>query len=422
MFSTSERKIDSTTKSALKEGQKSVALLDVDETLIIGNSNIDPDNATIEAYEEAMQQPGVLNTDLINALCVTGIQHAYFFTDMTMGKTSVMERQALINILRDKYKITVDGVITPADCTYHLPHNELKQMFEDATFVSDYNKLPIEDKNNIKNSVNSFKEKYKDKYPCLINNKNKETFLCKVFSDAVSVLNDNEKIQQIYDCSVHAKSFSTKLSILEEKGHVKSKMYELFLQHNTEYNKCFIFDDRKDVLSSITETYNSNKKIHTELVYVNNYGKKKNKNEKIQDENSYIDIIGLGKHPKKLINACNDYLVHLNESSDKDINDSYTRKKIDAVEGMRNSISIDKSDQGLADFTMLFKNNASLLQTRRDSAGMIFLKVIATICSFGIAACCGLWAVKGKQVTQEISDILPQDLQSHSEKTPLIKL
>ncbi len=56
-------------------------------------------------------------------------------------------------------------------------------------------------------------------------------------------------------------------------------------------------------------------------------------------------------------------------------------------------------------FQTAFQQERRILEKHRDSATVILLKKVATVLSFGIAAICGIWSVKGQKTTQKIEQV-----------------
>lgn len=135
----------------------------------------------------------------------------------------------------------------------------------------------------------------------------------------------------------------------------------------------------------------------------------------------------------KLKSACCDYKHHLameiNELREKaspdlifehiDLNEPYheirnadkilklTIDKYNAIHEMEktlytDSLAIHKLNAFRRAFTTDRKN---LIEKRRDNAGITFLKVLASIFSFGIAPACGLWRTQGRVTTKKIEKI-----------------
>lgn len=65
------------------------------------------------------------------------------------------------------------------------------------------------------------------------------------------------------------------------------------------------------------------------------------------------------------------------------------------------------ADEQLADFKVIFDDadNRKTLNTRRDNAGITFLKGVLTVLSLGIAWAAGLWSTKGGKMSENIDEL-----------------
>lgn len=76
-----------------------IVLLDVDHTLILGDNSV--------------------NQALLNALKAQGILDTYLFTDMTLNRSQIEERNELLATMRSQ-GFAVHGVMTPSDITWNI--------------------------------------------------------------------------------------------------------------------------------------------------------------------------------------------------------------------------------------------------------------------------------------------------------------
>jgi hypothetical protein len=98
---------------SLNEPKRSIALLDVDHTLLFG-TNPTP------------------NPNLLAALRKKGIRDVYLFTDMVFGSRDINDRNHLIEELRTQ-GFTVHGVITPSDMVWNeIPIEEAQRFYTDV--------------------------------------------------------------------------------------------------------------------------------------------------------------------------------------------------------------------------------------------------------------------------------------------------
>lgn len=97
--------------------------------------------------------------------------------------------------------------------------------------------------------------------------------------------------------------------------------------------------------------------------------------------------------------------------SGRDENFKLALEKYEKVREMRGMLADNNASpqQRLENFRNSFTVNRQLIEQRRDSGAIKFLKVVATIFTFGIAAAAGLWKVKGKQFADDIDKQLPDD-------------
>lgn len=60
----------------------------------------------------------------------------------------------------------------------------------------------------------------------------------------------------------------------------------------------------------------------------------------------------------------------------------------------------------IKNFKHEFQAHRFVIEKDRDSWGMKFAKAVVTVLSFGVAALCGIWSVKGKQAAQDLTQVL----------------
>lgn len=84
-------------------------------------------------------------------------------------------------------------------------------------------------------------------------------------------------------------------------------------------------------------------------------------------------------------------------------------KKFVAVREMKEALYSDlPMAERLSEFARVFKANRSLIEQRRDSGAVTFLKVITTAL-LGLGFLVGLWNVKGRQFSSKVAEQLPVD-------------
>lgn len=116
----------------------------------------------------------------------------------------------------------------------------------------------------------------------------------------------------------------------------------------------------------------------------------------------HFDIKKVLKHPSRKVDDRITTLRFNNSSLDLAIKKYYAVSEM--AKALRNKDGSPVSS--LEDFKTKFEQHRSLIETRRDSAAIKFLKFVVDALSFGIASMAGLWKVKGKEEAKKISDIL----------------
>lgn len=126
------------------------------------------------------------------------------------------------------------------------------------------------------------------------------------------------------------------------------------------------------------------------------------------DENDFLSRTDLdATHTVKALRlrvACENYLHHLQQPK-ADADEELTKAKQKIV-GNLLELAKMSTFESLNDFGQILKDNRATLETRRDSDTMIFLKVLLSFFTLGIAVACGLWEKEGEKVTAELSSTL----------------
>lgn len=116
----------------------------------------------------------------------------------------------------------------------------------------------------------------------------------------------------------------------------------------------------------------------------------------------HFDVGGI-THPSPENEARVARLRQNNESLDLAV------KKFMAVWDMKQALYSNRPiTERLSDFTRVFKANRALIEQRRDSGAILFLKVITTAL-FGLGFLVGLWNVKGRQFSAKVAQQLPAE-------------
>lgn len=102
--------------------------------------------------------------------------------------------------------------------------------------------------------------------------------------------------------------------------------------------------------------------------------------------------------------ACENYLNHLSQPKpDADI--KLTQDKQEIVRALLEHAKAS-TPESLQAFGQLLREKQPIIETRRDSDTRIFLKVLLSIFTLGIAVACGLWKKEGEKVAQELNSTL----------------
>jgi len=102
--------------------------------------------------------------------------------------------------------------------------------------------------------------------------------------------------------------------------------------------------------------------------------------------------------------ACENYLNHLSQPK-PDANIKLTQDKQEIVRALLEHAKTS-TPESLQAFGELLKEKQPIIEARRDSYTRIFLKVLLSIFTFGIAVACGLWKKEGETVAQELNSTL----------------
>lgn len=195
-----------------------------------------------------------------------------------------------------------------------------------------------------------------------------------------------------YPGMIMEKGIGTLQEALKEKQFTLVNDYTELFKHATSKSDCF-----RDMLSTLQK--NADDQNHPERYVI------------FED----LHVCGINLHRTdvdmttaakalRLRVACENYLYHLHQPK-TDANKQYTQEKQKIVGKLLDLAKISTPDS-LQQFGQVLKNNRTTLETRRDSNTMIFLKVLLSFFSIGIAVACGLWKIEGERVTQELSNTL----------------
>lgn len=203
-----------------------VALLDVDETL-------------------SMCRDDSLNDNLVNALIKSGVKDAYLFTDMTFNSDDLDHRNKIIQYL-EGFGMVVHGVITPADCNWHIDDDVLN------AFVQEFEEKKIDLRSNLNLAhLDAMFKSYKDMFSDKNYKKLGHPFAESIEAQSDHVLSDQNEHTRFNNKSRNCKLITEITSIYQKLDHSKGLMFERFIHEKTPFTGCLIFDDREECLSAV---------------------------------------------------------------------------------------------------------------------------------------------------------------------------
>ncbi len=120
---------------------------------------------------------------------------------------------------------------------------------------------------------------------------------------------------------------------------------------------------------------------------------------------------------KKLLSICQTYLTHLQSSSSSEQKSKIVGNLVSALN------SEESNSEKLIKFKAIFSETTqNTLSKSRDSGWISFVKTIATVLSFGLAAWAGIFNVEGFFTTKKLRDVLgtsnENTSQEHTEDQP----
>lgn len=214
--------------------KKVVALLDVDNTLIFGNS-------------EQLSY----NNNLIETLIENNVKDIYLFTSMTLKQSGVSERMTLVEYLSLK-GLTVHGVICAADLVWKKDKAQLKRFYQEL---------------NVSKANNLFsKDEFKSLYDF-------SDAVCgegfKAVTEGIEGWSDDDA-RMYQDISCLGMKYLNDNSTSEHKDAIskteKSYLYQMFVNKKPEWVDAVIFID--DAMANISAVEGMNKELQpTHLLF-----------------------------------------------------------------------------------------------------------------------------------------------------------
>ncbi len=109
--------------------------------------------------------------------------------------------------------------------------------------------------------------------------------------------------------------------------------------------------------------------------------------------------------------AAETYRNYLNDKLRKDASSfedrALTQNKLTAMNDLCTALGNASQATQLQAFRTEFTRHRALLETRRDTGFMTFLKVVASCFSLGLAVAFGIWNVKGEGEMKKMEAMLP---------------
>ncbi len=207
--------------------KRPVALLDVDQTLLVGNE---------------------LNERLLINLKLRGILDVYLFTDMLGDYPTVKERMELIAEL-ERRDFRVRGVITPSDVTWNSPKNSFflpreKQMGQAFKDIAD--------------KLDQIQKKCPSQLLARKNAGDEKEYLEKNHSEEYRAY--KEIAERISDCKTVCDHIAQQKDYVDPKGCA----LELFLEEKEPWvGDIYVFDDKVKVIETINKVANKQAAVAT---------------------------------------------------------------------------------------------------------------------------------------------------------------
>jgi hypothetical protein len=212
--------------------QQSVALLDVDHTLLFGN---DDD----------------LNEVLLHSLLERGVNRVYLFTDMTFNFHAIEERNRLVKTL-EHMGFAVQGVITPNDLTWaSVDVREVMKLHQMCFVDNSYSGKLYGD--NFEQFITANRTVLSSIFAAITSYSPHACKLGEAFNEASLTLHAKGNLTDELKCrSVFAKVFTDHLSERLGYRHNKSLLLDTFVRQKPDWvSSIVLFDDNLDVIEDV---------------------------------------------------------------------------------------------------------------------------------------------------------------------------
>lgn len=228
------KKVETFPEIKVEPKNDTLALVDVDQTLIIGEYTAPSYTRTITKDYIKLTEQGLkrsLNQELINALKNSGLFNIVLFTDMSLTFNAVVEREQLVKILENS-GFKVHCVSIPADCAWHLSDENFNTNFE--TLLEKYTSGKLNPGQAFLDGQNLLSK-----------------YLNEASDSCVTEFGNSLTLK-----SINAKILTHRISDNQKLKSIKGELFKYIVTHyGNQYNNYIVFDDNLKVLESIKQVH-----------------------------------------------------------------------------------------------------------------------------------------------------------------------
>ncbi len=195
---------------------------------------------------------------------------------------------------------------------------------------------------------------------------------------------------------------------LAEGLAVKGKMFQYFLDHNPlQFKACVVCDsDEPDRLAEGFESIRRVNKAHPRGLALATLASIADVEKETQQLSAILRLPEL----KAAAETYRAYLqTKVNTTSSALEDKVLTAAKLTAMNEICAALGNARDSEQLEAFRAVFKQKRALIETRRDTAAMCFLKAVATFFSIGLAYVFGIWKVRGAEEMKQMAAMLPPE-------------
>jgi hypothetical protein len=164
---------------------------------------------------------------------------------------------------------------------------------------------------------------------------------------------------------------------------------------------------KKQQLQAICKNYKAHLKEDIEAVLLSNHpqeyerylGNRKIKGVPLPDSGKLpATIIQSGKNMDRFVDHHPDGVANASDSLNAAI------KKYATLQSISRTLNAPQPvETQIRNFKQEFQSKRSVIEKDRDSCGMKFAKVVASVLSLGLAILCGIWSVKGNEAAKDLT-------------------